>query len=136
MQYRKVLRPDISKTLRVTNSLDPLAPGNGVLYRNPMERATSEGEGQLCHVISVVYDGKQRHCRVDVNARTPFIPAFMNIKHAVALPSTASSTMLPHLDKGRNSLLCILVLATFTNQRFWRAGRQAMMRKGRQTSFD
>jgi SAGA-associated factor 29 len=98
--------PDFSKTR--------LLPSTEVLYRDPKKRTpTTEGEGILCRVTSVIGEGKQRRYEIidaDPDPPTPSIPYRASVNHLVPIPA---NTNLPDLAKGKNVLALYPGTTTF-----------------------
>lgn len=88
-----------------------------VLYRNTKNRtSTTEGEGILCRVTSVIGEGKQRRYEIidsDPDPPTPSIPYRASVNHLVAIPSPASNLTLPDLPPKRNVLALYPGTTTF-----------------------
>ncbi|PVI04665.1 hypothetical protein DM02DRAFT_611290 [Periconia macrospinosa] len=89
-----------------------------VLYRNPKasKPPTSEGEGILCRVTSVIGEGKQRRYEIidaDPEPPTPAVPYRASVNHLVPIPPAAQNMSLPDLGRGKNVLALYPSTTTF-----------------------
>ncbi|CAI6332686.1 unnamed protein product [Periconia digitata] len=89
-----------------------------VLYRNPKASRppTSEGEGILCRVTSVIGEGKQRRYEIidaDPEPPTPAVPYRASVNHLVPIPPAVKNMTLPDLSRGKNVLALYPGTTTF-----------------------
>ncbi|KAF2831819.1 hypothetical protein CC86DRAFT_143902 [Ophiobolus disseminans] len=93
-----------------------LTPGTEVLYCDPGKRRSTEGEGFLCRVTSVIGEGKQRRYEIidaDPDPPTPAIPIRTSLKHLIPISPTNANTTLQNLDQGMNVLALYPGTTTF-----------------------
>lgn len=117
--YKKITQLDLVSPL-LTRSLEPkqrLTVNTEVLYRNTKNRSTSsEGEGILCRVTSVIGEGKQRRYEIidsDPDPPTPSHPYRASVNHLVPIPPPAANPALPDLPARRNVLALYPGTTTF-----------------------
>ncbi|KAJ4305649.1 hypothetical protein N0V90_001180 [Kalmusia sp. IMI 367209] len=88
-----------------------------VLYRAPRSRTqppTTEGEGILCRVTSVIGEGKQRRYEiVDSDPDVVSTPYRASVAHLVPIPPEASNLSLPSLIPKQNVLALYPGTTTF-----------------------